>query len=198
MGLRVLVVLASARTVGLGQHLAEFVRSFLVRAGAEVVVQDLLQDGFDPVLRMAPGQPHALAPDPESDPLAARYVTELQGCDVIVIVHPVWWFQAPAILKGWVDRIFVHGVAIEHQQSGPPRGLLTHKELLVLQTFNSSARIDRILFRGVSTYFWKRIVGLPTGLRRVRRLALYGVDDLPDERLRRFQERVQRALSALV
>ncbi len=190
---RVVLVLASARPASLGRHLTDLVLDTLVTAGAEVEVQDLLQDGFDPVLRLDPDQEHALCPDPQQDPLAARYAQAVSTSDAIVIIHPVWWFAPPAILKGWVDRILVHGVAIEQAEGGPPRGLLGGKQCLVLQTFNASAHIDRIVFRALSFAFWKRVIGLATDLKRVRRLALYNVDEIEPRRLARFEERVRRA-----
>lgn len=198
MGARVLVVLASAREQGLGHHLCEVVLRSLAKAGATVVVHDLLADGFDPVLRLKDGQPHAMEPDREEDSLAARYARDLRLCDAVIVIHPVWWFAPPAILKGWVDRILVHGVALDQQAEGPPVGLLRKTRMLVVQTFNTSAKIDRVLFLGITSFFWKRVVGLPTGIDKVRRLALYGVEKLGERQLKKFEARLQRSVLALV
>jgi len=193
---RVVVVLAAARPASLGAHLAELACAELRGRGFEVALQDLLGDGFDPVLRLAPGQPHASAPRDRDDPLGARYARELRQCEGIVVVHPVWWFAPPAILKGWVDRLLVEGVALEHGPSGPPRGLWGKKQMLVVQTFNASAVVDRAVFGGASASFWKRTVGAPTGLRRVRRLALHGAESLGEAELVRFERRLVRALGS--
>jgi hypothetical protein len=69
--------------------------------------------------------------------------------------------------------------------------------MLVVQTFNTSAKVDRVLFLGFSGFFWKRVVGLPTGIERVRRLALYGVEKLSDRKLNRFEARLKRSVRAL-
>ncbi len=197
MGARVLVVLAGARKHGLGHHLCEVVLEALGQSGATVIVQDLLADGFDPVLRLDDGAAHATEPDRDNDPLAARYARDLRLADAVILIHPVWWFAPPALLKGWVDRILVHGVALEQQIKGAPVGLLTQTKMLVVQTFNSSAQIDRVLFLGISGFFWKHVVGLPTGIQRVRRLALYGVEKLTPRRLQKFEQRLVRSVRAL-
>jgi len=44
-----------------------------------------------------------------------QHCEEIALVDGIVIVHPNWWGQPPAILKGWVDRVIRPGVAYEFQ-----------------------------------------------------------------------------------
>lgn len=194
---RVLVLLGAGRRGGLGRHLFEFIQKELDAVGVSWRRQDLLSDGFDPVLRLADDEPHARACQPAEDPLAARYQEDARWADVLVIVHPVWWFAPPAILKGWVDRILVDGVALEQRPGSPPRGLFSGKRLLVVQTFNSGRAIDRLAFLGISAFFWKRVVGASIGIEKVARLALYGVEKLEAARLRRFEERLRRSLAAL-
>lgn len=91
-------------------------------AGHDVVVSDLYADGFDPVasaadfpvrrdpdyLNYALEQRHAiehdaLAPDIE------REVTRVRRAELLVLVFPVFWFSVPAILKGWIERVFLSG-----------------------------------------------------------------------------------------
>ncbi len=195
---RVLVVLGGARRGGLGQRLLDLARDELSSLDCEVRVHDLLADGFDPVLRLEDGQAHALPCDPASDALTARYQEDAIWSESLVFVHPVWWFAPPAILKGWIDRVLVHQVALQQQPDGPPIGLFGGKKMLVIQTFLTGRAIDRVSFLGVTSFFWKRVVGLPLGIQKVTRLALYGVDKLDETRLSRFESRIRRSLGALV
>jgi NAD(P)H dehydrogenase (quinone) len=197
MGTRILIVLAGARTQGLGHHLLQVVLGQLEASGASATVHDLLQDGFDPVLRLDPDQAYATEPERDADPLAARYARDVRLADGIIILHPVWWFSVPAILKGWVDRILVHRVALEQHESGPPTGLLANKQMLVVQTFNCKSHIDKMVFMGMSGFFWKRVIGLATGMSRVRRLSLYGVASMGQSELNRFEDRLRRSVAAL-
>lgn len=194
---RVVVVHGGGRLAGLGRHLAHLARLELEVAGAEVRLHDLLADGFDPVLRLDAEQPHALPCSPEEDALTARYQVDARWANAFVVVHPVWWFAPPAILKGWVDRVLVHDVALEQRAGESPQGLFGEKRMLVVQTFNAARAIDRVVFLGICGFFWKRVVGASVGMERVQRLPLYSVEDLDERRLARFEERLRRALRGL-
>lgn len=191
------LVQASARPGGLGRHLGSVLRKALVAAGAEVREHDLIPDGFDPVLRLEEGQPHAVAVTAEEDPVCARYQADVRWASDLVVVHPVWWFAPPAVLKGWIDRVLVEGVALEQQPSGPPRGLLQGRRLLVVQTFQTHRALARLAFGGVAGSFWRRVVGLPTGIEQVTVLPLFGVLELGAGRLARYERRLVRAARAL-
>lgn len=69
--------------------------------GHEVVFHDLYQERFDPVLP-AEEIPRGAA----LDPVVKAHCDEITAADGIIIIHPNWWGQPPAILKGWADRIF--------------------------------------------------------------------------------------------
>jgi len=182
---------------GLGHRILEVARKALVEADTPHRVQDLLADGFDPRLRLTAGATHAAACSAEEDPLVHRYQEDVRWADAIVVVHPVWWFAPPAILKGWVDRVLVDGVAIRLETNRPPSPLLGGRRALVVQTFSATKTVDRILLRGLAGRFWSQAVFRTTGIERVTRLALHGVTDLGDARLGRFEAKVRREVARL-
>jgi NAD(P)H dehydrogenase (quinone) len=51
----------------------------------------------------------------------------------LVFVYPIWWFGPPAILKGWIDRVFTRKFAFDFGPGGM-KGLLTHEKALILNT----------------------------------------------------------------
>ncbi len=112
---RVLLILGHGREKSLCQHLAQVALSTLEEQRAEWRMHDLLADGFDPVLRLEQDQRHAPALSSAEDPLVARYQQDVQWAQAYVVIHPIWWFAPPAILKGWVDRVLVDGVALAHE-----------------------------------------------------------------------------------
>lgn len=75
----------------------------LVAAGYDVVLSDLYRMGFDPVL----GEKESSAP--HIRPEAEAELRKVEAADVLVFHFPIWWFGPPAILKGWFDRVLVHG-----------------------------------------------------------------------------------------
>lgn len=94
----------------------------LAERGAEVRVSDLREMAFDPVSDrrnfVSLKDPHYLKPQMEElhaaevGGFAPDIETELQKlewCDLMIWQFPLWWFGLPAVLKGWVDRVFVMG-----------------------------------------------------------------------------------------
>ncbi len=117
--------------------------------------------------------------------------------ELLVIVHPVWWFAPPALLKGWVDRVLAGGVALDHS-SEPPSGLLKGRRALVVQTFKTSRTVDRILMGGMSGKFWSRVVLPSVGISPCKVLSLYGSQAPWGQRLARFEDRLRTELKRLL
>lgn len=95
--------------------------------GHTVVLRDLYAMGFDPCLKAGE------RPDKPSDTVApdvARERAHLADADVFVLVYPVWFGAPPAIMKGYIDRVFNHGFAFEAFNVGQMRPLLTGRKLI--------------------------------------------------------------------
>ncbi len=192
---KVLVVIGHARENSLCHHLQRVACEALERRGAIVRVHDLLNDGFDPVLRL-PGEARHALPE-HGDEVTRRYQEDVCWMDAIVVVHPVWWFAPPAILKGWVDRVFVDRVAVEQKTRGPPGPLLTNRRVLVLQTFNAPRLADRLATRSVAGFFWKHAVFAPVGIARADRLAFYEVEGILEKALAGAERKIEWAIARL-
>ena len=127
--MHVLVVLCSPAEKSLVASLAHTAADTARSHGATVTLLDLYRERFDPVL-----------PDEEIrrrfslEDSVQNSVRELVRADLIVIAHPEWWGQPPALLKGWVDRVFRHGVAFTF--SGDE---FTEKQFVPLLTEKSAA-----------------------------------------------------------
>ena len=134
--MRVLLVVAHPDPSSLNHALATGVRDALTGAGHEVWFHDLCAEGFDPLL---PASELSSACRLPSD--IAGWCDEIASAEGIVIVHPNWWGQPPAILKGWVDRVMRPGVAYrfvdDDDGQGVPIGLLKARTALVLNTANT-------------------------------------------------------------
>ena len=57
----------------------------------------------------------------------------LRWAQGLVFIYPIWWFGPPAILKGWIDRVFTRKFAFDFGPDGM-QGLLTHERALILNT----------------------------------------------------------------
>lgn len=77
----------------------------LKQAGYEVRLTDLYEAGFDPVMSATERREYH---DPEiNERPMKQHLDDLFWCDTLVFVYPTWWFGLPAMLKGWVERVFV-------------------------------------------------------------------------------------------
>ncbi len=130
------VILAHPRHGSFNHAIAATAVQALETQGHEVRFHDLYQENFDPVL---------LAPELEREaflhPDLAQHCREIAQAQGIVIVHPNWWGQPPAILKGWVDRVLRPEVAYRFREGdagdGVPVGLLQAKAAVVFTTSNT-------------------------------------------------------------
>ncbi|CEJ14779.1 General stress protein 14 [bacterium YEK0313] len=95
----------------------------LQASGHEVQLSDLHAMNFDPVPRAgdfaAPSDPSYIRYDIEQRHAVATgglsadirdELDKLLWCDCLILQFPLFWFSLPAILKGWIDRVFVNGV----------------------------------------------------------------------------------------
>ena len=166
--LKALLLLAHPSADSLNHAIAEAIRAELARAGAEVRYHDLYAERFDPIL------PAGEIPREAPLPAAVRtHCAELADCDVIVVVHPNWWGQPPAVLKGWVDRVVRPGVAYAFEEAdsgeGIPKGLLKAQVALVLNTSNTPEQRETRVFGDPLESLWWNCVFRLCGVRRFRR-----------------------------
>lgn len=112
-----LVVYAHPYNQSLNHSIKETVVETLKKNGHEVVVRDLYKLDFQPVLKPEHivGMREGIIP--EDVKKEQEFVAE---ADVITFIAPVWWTGLPAILKGYVDRVFAFGFAY----SAGPEGVI--------------------------------------------------------------------------
>ena len=132
------VVVAHPNAESFTAHMAEAYAAAAAEAGHEVVVRDLYGMGFDPCLKAGEiPLPGGFAP--AQDVKTER--AEIGEADVFAFFYPLWFNAPPAILKGYVDRIFGMGFAYGMGQGGN-EPLLTGKQMI---SFTSSGAPERWL-----------------------------------------------------
>jgi NAD(P)H dehydrogenase (quinone) len=165
---KILVVLGHPAPGSFNHALATMAVSTLEGLGHEVVFHDLYAEGFDPRLRAG-----EIEVDGEVDPEIRQHCRELAAADGIVIVHPCWWSQPPAILKGWVDRVFREDVAYRFPEgddgSGALEGMLKARVAVVLNTSNTEPERELAVFGDPLEALWKSCILNPCGVEDVRR-----------------------------
>ncbi len=137
--MRALVVYCHPRPDSFTAAVRDEVLDALAERNIETRLVDLYADGFDPVMS---GPEHTDYEDLSINKAGnEHYISDLTWCDTLIFVYPTWWYGLPAMLKGWLDRVLVPGVAFlmpdtEHKNIRP--GLVHIKRLSVFTTCGAS------------------------------------------------------------
>lgn len=107
--MKALVVYCHPREGSFTSAVRDLVLDKLTKAGAEIRVADLYARGFDPVLSATEHEGYESHPR-NCAPVQAD-VDDLGWADTLIFVYPTWWYGLPAMLKGWLDRVFLPEVA---------------------------------------------------------------------------------------
>ena len=167
----------------------------LTAAGHEVRVTDLYAEGFDPLFTAAE---HAAHLDVGAHPHAAAHVADLQWCDQLVLVYPTWWSGQPAMLKGWIDRVWVRGATWELPAGGNRlQGRLRNVRSLVVVTTHGSSKWVNVLQGEPGKRTVSRTLRAVCHRRaRTTWIALYGVDRSSLEHRQAFLDAIPRRLAS--
>jgi putative NADPH-quinone reductase len=169
----------------------------LERAGHEVAVIDLAADEFDPVMShtelIAYNTGQGVIPEG-----LEHYVAMLWEAKILVFVYPTYWSGMPAQLKGWLERVFVQGVAFKLNKNNKVRPAMQHvKHICVISTFGSPYMYVKFVNdngRRIVT----RALRVSTGLRtRVSRFGLYAMDTATQDDRQKFLLRIEKSMTKL-
>lgn len=195
--MRVLVLHAHPVEASYSACLRDTVVEALGRAGHQVDLLSLYDEGFEAVLtreeRLAYHDTAA-----NLTPAIAPYVTRLRAADALVLVYPVWNFGMPAILKGFFDRVFVPGVAFEMEAGD--RGRLVRimrniRKVAVVTTYGGN-RFRAFLVGDPPRRVARRVLhGIFRPQGRVGYHALYDMNRNGPRELERFRGDVERSMS---
>ncbi len=162
------VILAHPREGSFNHAIADTATNTLRDNGYQVVFHDLYKEDFDPVL---PSSEIDKAGLPSS--LIRQHCDDIAEAQGIVVIHPNWWGQPPAILKGWIDRVLRPGVAYEFLEGdngeGIPHGLLKAGTALVFNTSNTPAERELSAFGDPLETIWKNCIFDLCGVRNFYR-----------------------------
>lgn len=155
--MKVLIILAHPYQGSFNHAISDVATQSLKKNGHDVIFHDLYAEKFDPILSY-----EEIPKGAKLDPVIDQHCNEVSGVDGIIIVHPNWWGQPPAILKGWVDRVIRAGVAYEFEEGdngeGVPIGLLKANTALVFNTSNTSKEREMKLFGDPLETIWKNCI----------------------------------------
>jgi NAD(P)H dehydrogenase (quinone) len=170
--MNVLIILGHPNTGSFNHAIADSCRTQLINNGHNVIFHDLYNENFNPVLETAVQS---------NDKYIAQYADELANADGIIIIHPNWWGQPPAIIKGWLDRVFIPEIAYTFSKDEYgnllPKGLLKAQHALVFNTSNTSSELEEKIFMDPLETIWRNRVFKFCGITNFKRTNFQVVKD---------------------
>ena len=155
--MKISVILAHPDRSSFNHAIAQTVVEKLENNGHAVFFHDLYGEDFDPLLIGKEIPQDASLPQ-----IIREHCKEIREAEGIIIVHPNWWGQPPAILKGGSDRVIRPEIAYEFREGdsgdGIPKGLLRAKAAIVLNTSNTEAEREQSVFGDPLDTIWKNCV----------------------------------------
>lgn len=187
---KILVVYAHPNPESYNSAIKNQVVQTLGEAGHLVNVLDLYQEGFE--ARMSQEERLRYMTKDNTNGLEQE-ICRLRWADSLVLVYPTWWMGPPAILKGWLDRVWLPGIAAKFETGAVVPGLTNIQRVVVITTQGSS--------------WWRmKLIGNPprkmmrlsiwscTRFKRFHWLALYSMDKSTRQGRVRFLEKLNQKL----
>jgi len=193
----VLVVVAHPIGDSLTQAAAEAAVRGSVAAGHDVTTLDLYALGFRPAMSLEERRAYESG-EPLIEAMTAEHAALVQASQILVFVYPTWWAGLPAILKGWLERVLVPGVAFVFDDAGKVRPGLQHVRRIVgISTYGSPWTVVKALQDGGRRTLL-RALRMSCGVRtRTTWLALYAVDTAGRNDRAAFLDRVEHTMSRM-
>ncbi|OBZ97074.1 NAD(P)H dehydrogenase [Pararhizobium polonicum] len=196
--MRILIVIAHPLADSFTASVAATAKVALERNGHSVDLLDLYVEDFDP--RLNERERSGYFDIPYDTTAVDGIVARLRAADGLILVFPQWWFNFPAILKGFFDRVFAPGVAFDHERSGGrilPR--LTNIRLLWALTTTGSPwwvvqfymgnPVRRLLKRGIAAFCAKDV--------SFRMISLHDMDRVTAEQRKAHLARIEKAVARI-
>ena len=166
--MKISIILAHPDPNSFNHAIAHTSEEVIKKMGHRVIFHDLYAERFDPILE------HKEIPTDADLPVdIVLHCAEIAEADGIIVVHPNWWGQPPAILKGWIDRVIRPKVAYRFLEGdageGVPEGLLKAKAAVVFNTSNTNIIREHEVFGDPLEALWKNCIFDFCGIRKVYR-----------------------------
>jgi putative NADPH-quinone reductase len=158
---------------------------------------DLYKDNFNPVLST-----EELGKKRSTDVLVNKLANELIDSNILVFIHPNWWGQPPAILKGYIDRVirppYSYDFPPEDGGAGLPIGKLKGKYGIVFNTSNTDETRERDYFNDPLELLWGKCVfgfcGIENYYRKMFSIVAASTLEQRQKWLKEIEEMIMKAI----
>ena len=193
--MKISVILAHPSKESFNHAIAVTTIEALKQNGHDVIFHDLYKEKFDPILPAEEIPKDAILP-----PEIKTHCAEIAAAEGIIIIHPNWWGQPPAILTGWIDRIIRPNIAYEFIEGdkgeGVPNGLLKAKTAIVFNTSNTETKREQNVFGDPLENIWKSCIfdlcGVTNFYRKMFNIVVVSTEDQREKWLAEVTESINK------
>jgi putative NADPH-quinone reductase len=191
--MKVLVVLAHPNPDSFSHAIVDRVVSTLANREHSVSVIDLYGLDYSPALTRAELSAYPTS-EPAIDPMVIEHTRLIQECSTIVFVYPTWWSSMPAILKGWIDRTMLPGIAfsVDPQTLKLQPGLTNVRRLIGISTFGGPRLASLVVRDNGSKIVTRSLRAVCHRRCRSTWLRMFNVDSSTIVQREKFLRRVER------
>lgn len=192
--MKALILYAHPNPKSFNRAVLDTVTGELKKKGAEIKIKDLYAMNWNPSLSASDFEQMLAGKMPED---AAREQADVTWADTLLFIYPIWWFSHPAILKGWIDRVFSFGFAY-HMTDRGPEGLLKNKRAVVITTSGADQQsaAQSGMLEALKTSMVMGILGF-TGITDVQHKNLFAVPYVDDAARKQMLEEVRGFVAGL-
>ena len=193
--MKVLVVLAHPNPDSFSHAIVDKASATLAECGHSVSVIDLYAIGYSPAMTRAELAAYPTS-TPALDPMVVEHTRLLQECMTIVFVYPTWWSSMPAILKGWIDRTMLPGVAFSvHPETLKLQpGLTNVRRLIGISTFGGPRLASLVASDNGSKIVTRSLRAICHRRCRTTWLRMFNIDASTTAERQKFLQRVERTM----
>jgi putative NADPH-quinone reductase len=191
--MKVLVVLAHPNPDSFSHAIVDRVVSTLANREHSVSVIDLYGLDYSPALTRAELSAYPTS-EPAIDPMVIEHTRLIQECSTIVFVYPTWWSSMPAILKGWIDRTMLPGIAfsVDPQTLKLQPELTNVRRLIGITTFGGPRLASLVVRDNGSKIVTRSLRAVCHRRCRTTWLRMFNVDSSTIAEREKFLRRVER------
>lgn len=192
--MKTLVILSHPYQKSYCYALYERVTAQLEQSGHAVDRLHLDLEDFDPVMRGADLAVYAKGES--ADPAVKAYQARISAAEQLIFIFPIWWELMPALLKGFIDKVFTKGWAYEPSKYSVKGYLTNIKQATIITTMNTPRWAYRLLFGDAIQRALVRGTLKKCGVRKVKWVALTPVSKVSDAKRKAWLNPVGAMFSA--
>ena len=187
-----LIVYAHPYEKSYNSSLLQQLEKQLRKTNQSVDVIDLYKEQFNPVL-----QKEELAIYSQGgflDPKVRDFQNRINNAEHLFFIFPIWWYDLPAILKGFLDKVLLKNWAYEISESGIPKGKLTFiKKATIISTMKSPKWYFWLLYRNSIKHSFIKGTLKFFGIKSVQWINIANIENMGDLKRKQWLEKVKRA-----